>query len=94
LRGWKSSFAAEALPSLKTESAFTELKTAVTKAKTAFDKDPKNAALEAQLAFSVAQYRDTRYANAGRVHLGRLAWNNRVRGGFEGAKICKDHKIK
>lgn len=93
LRGWKNPSATEALPSLKDGQAFAPLKTAVDAAKEAFDANPTNAVAEARLAFAVAQYRDTRYANAGRIHLGRLAWNNRVRGAFEGAKICKDHSI-
>lgn len=92
LRGQPAASMPEEFPALA-EDPFAALKAEVDKAKTAFDKNPNDAGLEMRLAMASATYRDARYACAGRTQLGRLAINNRIRGGFEIAKVVKDHNI-
>lgn len=93
LRGKQEAASAEDLPALA-DAPFASLKADVATAKRAADSLPGDAAAEMKLAMAAATYRDTRYANAGRVQLGRLAINNRIRGAFECSKIAKDHNIK
>lgn len=74
-------------------TVFDELKEAVTKAKTAVDKDPRDAVAAGQLAFAAAVHRDMRYSHAGRRYLMKLGLNNKVRGAFEGGRIALDNNI-
>lgn len=74
-------------------AAFDDLKTQVSKAKAAADKDPRDAVAAGKLAFSAALYRDMQYAHAGRRYLLKLGLNNKIRGSFEVARTAVDNNI-
>lgn len=92
LRSGKPARAADDFPALA-DNPFATLDAAVTQAEEALAKDPGNAGLRQKLIFAVATRRDVNYAHAGRMHMVRLAWNNRVRGAFEGARRAVDNKL-